>query len=82
MRMTRIVSSFARAGRRTVLGALAALAPLAVGACKSSPDETGMGCVPGQSVTCTGASGCAGAQVCSADGTSFGACLCGPVVGD
>ena len=35
-------------------------------------------CTPGASVACVGTSGCAGAQVCNAEGTGFGACSCGP----
>src|SRR5262249_32906283 len=35
------------------------------------------GCVPGQSVACTGPGSCAGYQVCAPDGKSFGACMCG-----
>lgn len=32
-------------------------------------------CIPGQSVTCTGANVCTGSQVCAANGT-FGPCSC------
>jgi len=56
----------------------------------STPDATtGSGaCVPGQSSQCTcPGSAAVGAQVCSADGHSFGACTCGagdaqPLTGD
>jgi hypothetical protein len=34
------------------------------------------GCVPGTSQACAAVSGCSGAQVCAADGRSFGACEC------
>jgi len=34
-------------------------------------------CTPGQSVACTGPGGCAGGQVCNADGTGYEACACG-----
>ncbi|MEZ4338521.1 MAG: hypothetical protein R3B82_18020 [Sandaracinaceae bacterium] len=34
-------------------------------------------CVPGESVACTGPGGCAGFQICNAEGTGFGACQCG-----
>lgn len=34
-------------------------------------------CVPGQSVACTGPAGCAGGQVCNADGSAYLACECG-----
>ncbi|HSQ66925.1 MAG TPA: hypothetical protein VLM85_27085 [Polyangiaceae bacterium] len=34
-------------------------------------------CTPGASVACAGPGGCSGAQVCSADGTSYGVCDCG-----
>jgi hypothetical protein len=33
-------------------------------------------CTPGQSVACVGPGGCAGGQVCAADGRGFGACDC------
>ena len=33
-------------------------------------------CSPGQSLTCVGAGGCQGGQVCNANGQSFGACQC------
>src|SRR5689334_20391200 len=33
-------------------------------------------CVPGMSVSCVGAGGCAGVQVCNAAGTGLGACAC------
>jgi formylglycine-generating enzyme required for sulfatase activity len=35
-------------------------------------------CVPGQSIACVGPGVCDGWQVCSADGRSYGECLCGP----
>lgn len=35
-------------------------------------------CVPGQSVACACPDGASSAQVCAADGKSFGACDCGP----
>jgi hypothetical protein len=34
------------------------------------------GCVPGTSQACAAVSGCSGAQVCAADGRSFGPCEC------
>ncbi|HTQ47711.1 MAG TPA: hypothetical protein VMI75_33370, partial [Polyangiaceae bacterium] len=43
----------------------------------SQPDATSQPCMPGRSVACTGVGGCAGGQVCNADGTAFGACDCG-----
>lgn len=43
-----------------------------------SPSRT---CTPGASVACVGAGGCAGGQVCNAEGTGFAACDCsGPMV--
>src|SRR6185295_523362 len=36
------------------------------------------GCTPGQSISCAGENGCAGHQVCRADGTAFDGCICGP----
>lgn len=43
-------------------------------------------CVPGQAIACAGSGGCAGGQVCSEDGASYGECVCsaadaGPVDG-
>ena len=40
-------------------------------------DARARGCVPGQSVACTGVGGCSGGQVCNATGTAFGPCDCG-----
>ncbi|MFK8003078.1 MAG: hypothetical protein AB8H86_26145 [Polyangiales bacterium] len=40
-------------------------------------DSTPSTCTPGASVACVGAGGCAGGQVCNADGTAFGECMCG-----
>ena len=34
-------------------------------------------CAPGTSISCVGPGGCAGGQVCAADGTSYGICDCG-----
>lgn len=34
-------------------------------------------CVPGASVSCVGAAGCAGGQICLPDGSAYGACDCG-----
>jgi hypothetical protein len=54
----------------------------AVAACSGSSSSTlGDGgahtmCVPGASVACVGAGGCAGGQVCSLDGTHYGSCDC------
>lgn len=39
-------------------------------------------CVPGASVACVGQSGCASSQVCSADGTALGPCVCTGTPGD
>ena len=52
---------------------LAALAVVALPTACSAKDV----CTPGQSVACTGPGGCAGGQVCAADGTGYGACACG-----
>jgi len=40
-------------------------------------DASTQACTPGDSKACTGAGGCAGGQVCNADGTGYGACDCG-----
>lgn len=54
------------------------------GACgtSDSPASTDPGagaCVPGDSKGCVGVGPCQGAQVCNADGRSYGACVCGSV---
>ncbi len=55
-----------------------ALAALTLGvACSSEPISAPPGCVPGQSIACVGAGGCAGGQVCRADGTGYDECQCG-----
>jgi hypothetical protein len=41
---------------------------LLVGCGSVTPAETSTTCVPGASVACTGVGGCAGAQICAADG--------------
>ncbi len=58
------------------------LAALGV-ACGGSDDKTGTNvseqvCVPGKSDPCTGPGGCSGGQVCNAEGTGFGECVCSP----
>jgi hypothetical protein len=35
-------------------------------------------CVPGTSLACGAVTGCSGAQICAADGASFGPCECAP----
>src|SRR5258706_1270272 len=40
-------------------------------------DAPATACVPGQSISCAGAHGCAGHQVCKSDGSGSGECLCG-----
>ncbi len=35
-------------------------------------------CVPGESIACTGPGGCATNQVCGADGSGYGPCVCAP----
>lgn len=75
-----------RTGGPLGAGALAIMAIAA--ACSSSPEGPGTdagggeatsagACVPGQSIACTGPDGCSGFQVCSADGSHYGACDCG-----
>lgn len=49
-------------------------------ACSGSSSGNGGGghvCTPGASIACTGPAGCAGGQVCKADGTGYDACNCG-----
>lgn len=38
---------------------------------------SGRVCVPGSTQACVGAGACAGGQVCSSDGSGYGACDCG-----
>src|SRR5262245_61996227 len=52
---------------------LVPLASVLVLACGGHPRV----CTPGASVACVGTGGCAGGQVCNADGTGFGVCDCG-----
>ena len=44
--------------------------------CSSASNDAG-GCTQGQSVQCTGVSGCIGTQLCSSDGATYGECSCG-----
>ncbi len=46
---------------------------VALSACSSAKQK----CVPGESVACVGPAGCQGGQACNANGTGYGACLCG-----
>ncbi len=62
---------------RLVLAATA-LALVATG-CSSAPVTPT--CEPGRSVECVGVAGCAGGQVCAADGSGWGACVCGEADG-
>lgn len=55
--------------------ALAALLLALVVACSSAPAPTR--CTPGASVACVCPGVGTGAQVCAADGSSYGACACG-----
>jgi hypothetical protein len=68
-----------------LLGALLALGA-GCGSKASSADDGGVDapgdalprvCVPGRAVACTGPAGCAGGQVCVANGTGYGPCDCG-----
>ena len=43
----------------------------------SSASNDAAGCAQGQSVQCTGVSGCIGTQFCSSDGATYGECTCG-----
>lgn len=56
------------------------LLALTLPGCGAADDQTGPGlpqvCAPGKSEPCAGPAGCAGGQVCSAEGTGFGACHC------
>ncbi len=45
-------------------------------ACPGS-EQPPKACIPGRSVACVGPGGCAGGQVCRADGTGYEACVCG-----
>jgi hypothetical protein len=53
------------------------LAALAVG-CGGTGAAFIEPCAPGQSIACTTADGCSGAQVCSSEGTGYGPCECAP----
>jgi hypothetical protein len=43
------------------------------------PRPPAPGCIPGASQACVGRGGCAGGQICTADGHAFGPCDCGTV---
>lgn len=64
--------------RAVVLAGIAAVV-VVLAACSDETDDasTAMACTPGASVACTGAGGCAGGQVCKADGSGFDTCVCG-----
>lgn len=69
-------------------GGLLLLLSIALGAivavsCSSNDSETASSnaCTPGQQVACACGGGAQGFQVCSSDGASFGACICGDVGG-
>lgn len=47
----------------------------------SNGADKSLACVPGQSDSCAGPSGCSGAQVCAADGASYDECVCGMATG-
>jgi hypothetical protein len=49
-------------------------------ACSTSALDGGT-CVPGQSITCVGPAGCAGGQICEADGKGYGVCQCASTSG-
>ncbi len=59
-------------------GRIAALSLMAgtIAAC-GSDDSDDSGCVPGESVSCTGPNGCEGYQVCDDDGSGYAPCECG-----
>jgi hypothetical protein len=44
----------------------------------AAPPEPARVCIPGSTQACVGPGGCSGGQICSAAGTHFEACDCGP----
>jgi hypothetical protein len=44
---------------------------------RDAAPETGL-CQPGRSLACTGPGGCSGGQICNADGSGWGSCVCDP----
>lgn len=64
---------------RTGKGGWWALLALAgcLGSCSDDDTTAATTCSPGETRACTGASACAGTQVCAADGHGYGACECG-----
>ena len=56
---------------------LGALVVVVAAACSNSSGSAGPTCAAGQSIACVGIGGCAGGQVCAADGSGYGACVCG-----
>ena len=71
---------------RLILGAAGALSLLFVGCggggAGGMGGSPGRACVPGMSVACACTNGTQGAQVCTSDGTAYGACTCGSGPGD
>jgi hypothetical protein len=65
--------------RVLVFVALAAVGATCGGGSKTPPPVRA--CTPGASTACTCTSGSPGAQVCSSDGSSLGACTCRPTSG-
>jgi len=60
-----------------VLAVVALAAAFGSGCGRTGLGLNGKVCVPGDQITCTGAGGCTGIQLCAADGSGYGACSCG-----
>lgn len=63
-------------------GSALAIAVACTVTCGGSSSQPNRACTPGASVACVGTGGCAGGQVCDADGSGFGVCACAGGVGD
>lgn len=74
--MLRAMRSSRPATRVVLLGATALLAGVLACTSDPAPASRAQTCAPGASVSCVGPGGCAGGQVCNADGTGFDACDC------
>lgn len=65
-----------------VLAAVIASVVVLAACSDDDPPATQQTCVPGASVACVGAGGCAGGQACKADGTGYAECVCGAAAND
>lgn len=70
-----IVSAFVVILRSLFVAAFA-FALLGFGGCSGHDKSSETACVPGRSIACSGAEGCAGHQICRDDGSGYDPCVC------